>query len=114
MASIKVFNHWFKKSEIIGIGPLMYRDPRDTTQAALYNARQLFFLLHCKGHSVEIHSDWFELGHAEHQTDHHRNQKLAYMKCRQDYDALVADILDFLAESEEQRKPVRSRKAVNA
>src|SRR3954447_21609396 len=59
---MEICNHIIREDLIAGIGPLMSRRSASPEIHALYNSRQLWFWLHLKSHSVQIESDWFDIG----------------------------------------------------
>lgn len=78
---MNICGHIIKKSEIVGIGPLMVKGHPDQTVRMLYNDKQLLFSLHLKNCTIEIDSPWFRLGDGS---------LTEYKEAREKYDAFKA------------------------
>lgn len=54
--------HVIADSEIIGIGPLMTKMDARSPEFAMFNAKTLFFYVHCKQQSILIESRLYYVG----------------------------------------------------
>ena len=95
---MNICGHIISTSQIIGIGPLMVKDSTDQTTRLLYNSKQLFFLLHLKNQSVEIKSEWFQVGVAQDRDDFYMKQRDLYNQFKAQYDTAKAAILEVIDE----------------
>lgn len=103
---MQIWNHIIKDSEVIGIGPLMNREPKDPAQRD-YGARQLFFLLYLRGYSIEVSSDWFELGTGDYITEYNKQERREYIIQQMGYQKGAKHIEEMISGKEGKVQPAR-------
>jgi hypothetical protein len=58
--TIELNGHTIKKTEIVGIGPLMLERSLDPVLSSLYAPIRYFYTLHLRNQSVRIKSPWYD------------------------------------------------------
>lgn len=91
---IELNGHLIKKSEIVGIGPLMIVDTQNSAEWALYASRRYFYVIHLRNHDIKIESDWYRFQSIP--EDQLADNKKAASEWKQRYDRQRNEIEKFL------------------
>ena len=101
---MNICGHLIKTTDIIGIGPLCYQESPDLTLRTLYEQQRLVFDIYTSRSTIEIKSDYFNVGTGQSRKDDKIMQEhyKRYVEFENDYYSVKRTIAILIEESMEE------------